>query len=47
LALLKILALGNKEIEAGQKASHAAVSKRIRARLQSNVQTKLKKSKAA
>lgn len=46
LALLKILALGNKEIDASQTAPHAAVSKRIRARLQGSAQAKPKKSKA-
>ena len=33
LALLKILALGNKEIEEGKTSSQAAVAKRIHARL--------------
>ena len=33
LALLKILALGNKEIEEGKTSSQAAVAKRISARL--------------
>ena len=35
LALLKILALGNKEIEEGKTSSQAAVAKRIYARLKS------------
>lgn len=39
LALLKILALGNKEIEEGKTSTQAAVAKRIYARLKSKPST--------
>ena len=39
MALLKILALGKQQIEAGKVSSHADVAKRIKARLKSKTTT--------
>ena len=49
LALLKILALGQREIEAGDVVSHTEVAKRLRARLKAKGLSpmKAKKAKAA
>lgn len=47
LALLKILALGNKEIEGGQVASHAVVAKRIRERLAANGPAQTRKAQTS
>ena len=41
MALLKILALGNQEIEAGKTSSHAAVAKRINTSINARLKAKL------
>ena len=46
LALLKILALGQREVEAGDVVSHTEVAKRVRARLKAKGPASMKAKKA-